>query len=52
MIRPGKLNAGSVAYYEQSVERQPVEVGTDMTDYYSEHGDRPPTAVVAGPRCG
>jgi len=48
MIRPGKLNAGSVAYYEQSVERQPVEVGTDMTDYYSEHGDRPPTAVVAG----
>lgn len=48
MIRPSKLNAGSVDYYESSVERQPVEVGTDMTDYYSEHGDRPPSVFVVG----
>ena len=33
---------------QQSVERQSVAVGTDMTDYYSEHGDRPPVTVVTG----
>lgn len=48
MLRPSKLNAGSVSYYESTTERQPVQIGTDMTDYYSEHGDRAPTVWVAG----
>lgn len=48
LIRPGKLNAGSVEYYEQNVTRQPLSVGTDMSDYYSEHGDRPPQVLVFG----
>jgi conjugative relaxase-like TrwC/TraI family protein len=37
-----------VAYYEQDVERTPAEVGTDMTDYYAERGDRPPTVFAIG----
>lgn len=48
MLKPAKLNAGSVAYYEQDVERTPAEVGTDMTDYYAERGDRPPAVLAIG----
>lgn len=48
MIKTSKLNAGSVAYYEQDVERVPLRAGTDMTDYYAERGDRPPTAWAVG----
>lgn len=48
VLRPSKLNAGSVGYYESTTERQPVAIGADMTDYYSEHGDRAPRVWCAG----
>ncbi|MDQ2851425.1 MAG: relaxase domain-containing protein, partial [Actinomycetota bacterium] len=47
MLRPSKLNAGSVDYYESTTERQPVAIGADMTDYYSEGGDHAPRVWAA-----
>lgn len=54
VCKPGKMNAGSVSYFEKTAGREEGSgsvvqfTGTDMVDYYSEHNDLSPKACVHG----